>query len=523
VECSGQGICNRQSGECECFDGFTGRACFRSACPNNCSGNGQCKLLSEVETTVAYSGTNWDANRIQSCVCDKGFFGSDCSQRMCPTGTDPLQTCDSTIKDMVQEVRFVLGSTSEYNYAAGPAGTFSAADVNAMALFGYDASNTQSNTEGRKGQLRLSYVDSWGGKWVASGVEALSTDDDAAQNDMAQKLLNLPNKKVNDVTVTSIRQDILKADRSGTWTAQVPQRVWQVTFKHDDFNSNNVGLQNTMQCDSGYSCTEAGCQPQVRMPFLYRYASTGFNAVGTDLSGLGAISSTITTYAGAITGHLDNAANWAGSVDSYKMVRLNADSQPQLPAGIAVDDMASRASPANFARYDMRILVAVVDGDLADGNDQVVDNYYTRVILGHTNIVSSDEAVGNANVWGNANTWTPSLNGFDFNGAIPSTYNKIPVAGAPGVFLNFPARNMVGDQKIQFFEILVKLPHCTVTPVLSDTDVYKLSGVGYVAAVDSEINNIECSGRGACNRKEGTCGCYEGYHGLACQSQTTLV
>ena len=29
-ECSGQGYCNRQSGFCECFDGFTGAACHRS-------------------------------------------------------------------------------------------------------------------------------------------------------------------------------------------------------------------------------------------------------------------------------------------------------------------------------------------------------------------------------------------------------------------------------------------------------------------------------------------------------------
>ena len=52
-------------------------------CPNSCSGNGVCKLLSAMTDTLAvpYSNSAWDANRIQTCVCDNGFFGADCSQR----------------------------------------------------------------------------------------------------------------------------------------------------------------------------------------------------------------------------------------------------------------------------------------------------------------------------------------------------------------------------------------------------------------------------------------------------------
>merc|ERR1711871_1671193 len=42
MECSNQGLCDRSSGLCECFDGYTGRACQRQACPEDCSGHGVC-------------------------------------------------------------------------------------------------------------------------------------------------------------------------------------------------------------------------------------------------------------------------------------------------------------------------------------------------------------------------------------------------------------------------------------------------------------------------------------------------
>lgn len=110
-ECSGKGLCNRGSGECECFDGYTGSACQRTTCPNDCSGHGRCRTLSEIAsnrltqsrtrseggtnffsgmTTTQYTYNLWDADKNQACVCDAGYIGADCSQRECPRGDDPL-------------------------------------------------------------------------------------------------------------------------------------------------------------------------------------------------------------------------------------------------------------------------------------------------------------------------------------------------------------------------------------------------------------------------------------------------
>jgi len=106
IECSNAGICDRASGTCKCVAGFTGNACQRSLCPNGCSGRGTCSSIGDVsyylgpeyDSTASYplSGdgfgpiyTNWDKEAIHLCECSLGFFGADCSLKMCPKGDDP--------------------------------------------------------------------------------------------------------------------------------------------------------------------------------------------------------------------------------------------------------------------------------------------------------------------------------------------------------------------------------------------------------------------------------------------------
>ncbi|KAG5176842.1 hypothetical protein JKP88DRAFT_334362 [Tribonema minus] len=119
LECSGMGLCDRDSGVCRCFTGFEGDACQRMACPNNCSGHGRCMSLKNMvnepnalplsSNAHEYGGdelaTTWDEDRIFGCVCDSSWavglkatetqavewFGPDCSLRHCPSGNDPAQ------------------------------------------------------------------------------------------------------------------------------------------------------------------------------------------------------------------------------------------------------------------------------------------------------------------------------------------------------------------------------------------------------------------------------------------------
>lgn len=108
AECSNNGICDRSSGTCKCFSGFSGSSCQRSTCgPSDCGDHGKCTTIDEmhrlygpslsqskslgVPQDIFQRYANWEANSTTGCVCDMGRFGADCSLIMCPKGNDPLQ------------------------------------------------------------------------------------------------------------------------------------------------------------------------------------------------------------------------------------------------------------------------------------------------------------------------------------------------------------------------------------------------------------------------------------------------
>jgi len=91
VECSDAGLCDRGTGQCQCFPGYTGSACQRTECPNNCGGHGICQsnIRFAADAGARYIGA-WDAGLHFGCLCDSGFRGPDCSLKECPSSDDPL-------------------------------------------------------------------------------------------------------------------------------------------------------------------------------------------------------------------------------------------------------------------------------------------------------------------------------------------------------------------------------------------------------------------------------------------------
>lgn len=96
MECANKGICNRKSGQCQCYPGYTGSACQRTDCPvtaprQHCSGHGMCYTLRDIATFDNNNSYSlWDADATMGCSCDNGYEGTDCSLRSCKAGADPL-------------------------------------------------------------------------------------------------------------------------------------------------------------------------------------------------------------------------------------------------------------------------------------------------------------------------------------------------------------------------------------------------------------------------------------------------
>lgn len=101
-ECSGRGLCDSVSGKCTCPVGYTGVACERNICPNDCSGHGSCqsqqRFVTDAGITIpgsspltraTYAGA-YDRTKEFGCKCDVGYRGADCSEVECPSNKDPL-------------------------------------------------------------------------------------------------------------------------------------------------------------------------------------------------------------------------------------------------------------------------------------------------------------------------------------------------------------------------------------------------------------------------------------------------
>ncbi|XP_066537233.1 tenascin-R [Hoplias malabaricus] len=93
-QCSGHGSFSLDLCGCVCDDGWTGKNCSESRCPDDCSGQGVC-VEGECVCDRDFAGENCSEPRCPSdcfdrglcvdgeCVCEEAFSGDDCSQGRC--------------------------------------------------------------------------------------------------------------------------------------------------------------------------------------------------------------------------------------------------------------------------------------------------------------------------------------------------------------------------------------------------------------------------------------------------------
>ncbi len=210
-ECSNKGICDRDSGTCDCFEGYEGSACQRASCPVSsngvCSGHGTCKTISEL---AADDNSNvyrlWDEDKTMGCDCDAGYSGADCSARVCKHGADPLYYDDFA------NVRFANFTMQFYMQAADK-----------MAY----------------GNYSIIFTDVYGEDWETDPI-----DINAACSVIQDRLESLPNNVIPTGSVLCYRSEV--DQHQGVSDANTGQAV-----THDGVTSRTIAVNNAFAAENG--------------------------------------------------------------------------------------------------------------------------------------------------------------------------------------------------------------------------------------------------------------------------------
>merc|ERR1711968_185157 len=179
-ECSGQGECDRKTGECKCYDGFTGDGCRHSACPNDCSGHGTCEFVSDMQTGTATAAAGrshiqysefvdsdrslvegWDSKKSRGCKCDPYYTGNDCSVRICPKGNDPLT---KTVR-MVAQSRNYYSGIKDLGVAQ-----LEKPEIQTVVLSPTRQAQSGFEYDGIGGHFTLAYTDMYGQTWTTRPI-----------------------------------------------------------------------------------------------------------------------------------------------------------------------------------------------------------------------------------------------------------------------------------------------------------------------------------------------------------------
>lgn len=221
VECSGRGTCDYSTGLCRCFEGFEGRGCRRTTCPNGCSGHGRCLTNSEINDDYSsLNGPNdqfWDQDRTQSCVCDRGYAGYDCSSRICPFGDDPTTACSENSAADYQMVQ--VGITDNTTY------------------------------------FTLQFTDMFGGEFVTRpvAVDACEVGATGGCRELQYALMELPNFAIPEVEV-----DLVASVTEAPLGVDTTINTYVIHFS----DAANTGKQNTLECEVVADNSEHGAAPK---------------------------------------------------------------------------------------------------------------------------------------------------------------------------------------------------------------------------------------------------------------------
>jgi hypothetical protein len=174
-----------------------------------------------LSSTAAHDYQLWDGLKNQACVCDPGYSGVDCSERLCPKGADPLldeiEVSANTWQAVQNEVQGV------------DIGTTSAAAIGASSTYA------------------LKYTDVFGEVWKTGSIVAKAATGAGGAAAVKAALEAIPNSVIESVTVTEAATVV------GNGVEGV---LYQVTFTHNPGNLNALEVVDTNWANAASAVTE---------------------------------------------------------------------------------------------------------------------------------------------------------------------------------------------------------------------------------------------------------------------------
>lgn len=239
AECAGMGICDRDTGMCDCFEGYEGHACQRRTCHNDCSGHGTCEFVEDVGETLIGDNSHlgsypikvpyydWDKTRTRLCVCDPLYTGADCSKRMCPHGNDVMDVRDNLLVAEKKHKQYITLIEDD--------DTFADTDVQTFAL----------TFKSRLNETYTTYPISFDKTSLAEKVDL--------RDDIHLALLSLPNRIIDGCSVNIYSKMV----NDGPDTTEVRQTDIEIVFT----GAAVQGPQNLIMVED--VLCEEGCSPRL--------------------------------------------------------------------------------------------------------------------------------------------------------------------------------------------------------------------------------------------------------------------
>jgi len=510
MECSNMGICDRTTGQCSCFEGYTGTACDRSRCPNDCSGHGVCQTVAQqAPSGVSYN--LWDKDMSRSCVCDGGYSGPDCSERKCGRGDDPLTT------GQVYEKQWV--------------------DIYAVHEQGKDF------TLG--GYFTLTFTDQNGVQWTTDDIaaESMSSDPSAIEAAVEAALNGLPDDVLSGVTVTASYPEQVIAgnvkintnDFEGATNAATTYVLTSLLVRCEGADANtliyNNADTNELIDGTGPALTNADditCYKQLGQGI--RLEVSFLNNPGS-LTTLSVDTAKVTLADDGLTDYQRGVSKVVGSVSKTRIISpLGAGG---FIASFTAADQVSESCTGTGGTADGCVISSQV-ATVLDSSDFTVG---ARV-----KVTCATRVLGTFTISaiGSATTMTflediPDCDPLAANLVVELQSNIVNVNAdltgllAPGDVLT------IGSFADTLPKILSVEWDSTAGTGLVFLDGTHSGDDGAGAESDSDptadvisqegagsTEDEECSGRGLCDRETGICQCFKGYTGWACSIQNAL-